>query len=102
LPEVISEKTLRHCVPSAAGVRIRGNSEPLCAHTFGNQYKHRARLVFYTSGWNKFEPLWNPAIQMRQLNGVTRLLEAVIAKVSRQKTLSNNDILDLCTQAEYE
>jgi hypothetical protein len=35
------EKTLRHCVPSAAGVRIRSYSEPLCANTFGNQYKIR-------------------------------------------------------------
>jgi len=64
--------------------------------------KHRLKHFFYTSGWKKFEPLWNLAIQMRQLNGMTRLLESVLAKVTRQKPVSNNDILDLCTQAEYD
>jgi hypothetical protein len=39
LPKVISEKTLSHCVSGAAGVSIRSISEPLCANTFGDQYK---------------------------------------------------------------
>ena len=44
--------------------------------------KHQLKHFFYTSGWKKFEPLWNLAIQMRQLNGMTHLLESVLSKVT--------------------
>ncbi len=44
--------------------------------------KHQLKHFFYTSGWKKFEPIWNLAIQLRQLNGMTRLLESVLSKVT--------------------
>ena len=44
--------------------------------------KHQLKHFFYTSGWKKFEPLWNLAIQMRQLNGMTHMLESVLSKVT--------------------
>lgn len=49
--------------------------------------KHQLKHFFYTSGWKKFEPLWNLAIQMRQLNGMTHLLESVLSKVTRSLQL---------------
>lgn len=46
--------------------------------------KHQLKHFCYTSGWKKFEPLWNLAIQMKKLNLMTPLLEGVLAKVTRQ------------------
>ena len=47
--------------------------------------KHQAKHFFYASGWKKFEPLWNFMIKARQLNCMTPLLEAVLAKVSQSE-----------------
>jgi radical SAM superfamily enzyme YgiQ (UPF0313 family) len=47
--------------------------------------KHQLKHFFYTSGWKKFEPLWNLVIQMRHLRLMTPLLEGVLSKVSRRK-----------------
>lgn len=44
--------------------------------------KHQAKHFFYTSGWKKFEPLWNLVIQMKRLNLMTPLLEGVLSKVT--------------------
>ncbi len=44
--------------------------------------QHQAKHFFYASGWKKFEPLWNFMIRARQLGCMTRLLEAVLSKVS--------------------
>jgi len=48
--------------------------------------KHQAKHFFYASGWKKFEPLWDLMIRARQLRNVTPLLEAVLSKVTRQHT----------------
>lgn len=48
--------------------------------------KHQAKHFFYASGWKKFEPLWDLMIRARQLRRVTPLLEAVLSKVTRQRT----------------
>lgn len=45
--------------------------------------KHRAKHFFYAAGWKKFEPLWDMVIKARRLRVMTPLLEAVLARVSR-------------------
>jgi len=47
--------------------------------------KHQAKHFFYASGWKKFEPLWDLVIRARQLNGMTPILEAVLARVIGDK-----------------
>lgn len=49
--------------------------------------KHQAKHFFYASGWKKFEPLWDLMIRARQLRRITPLLEAVLSKVTRQRTV---------------
>jgi len=44
--------------------------------------KHQLKHFCYTSGWKKFEPVWNLAIRMKRLNLMTPLLEGVLSKVS--------------------
>jgi radical SAM superfamily enzyme YgiQ (UPF0313 family) len=53
------------------------------ASLFHGSLKHQAKHFFYTSGWKKFEPLWNFMIQMKRLNMMTPLLEGVLSKVTR-------------------
>lgn len=48
--------------------------------------KHQAKHFFYASGWKKFETIWDLMIRARQLRRVTPLLEAVLSKITRQKT----------------
>ncbi len=50
--------------------------------------KHQLKHFFYTSGWKKFEPLWNAAIQLKRLNQMTPVLEAVLSKVTKNQTSS--------------
>jgi len=47
--------------------------------------KHRAKHFFYTSGWRKFEPLWDIMIRAKQLRVMTPLLEGILSKVSKQQ-----------------
>jgi hypothetical protein len=60
------------------------------ASLFHGSRKHQAKHFFYAAGWKKFEPLWDLAIRTRQLRRMTPLLEAVLAKVTRQ-TLGDRD-----------
>ncbi|WP_084417076.1 B12-binding domain-containing radical SAM protein [Mariniblastus fucicola] len=53
------------------------------ASMFHGTVKHRLKHFFYASGWKKFEPLWNLVIQMKRLNLMTPLLEAILSRVSR-------------------
>ncbi len=53
--------------------------------------KHQLKHFFYTSGWKKFEPLWNFVIQSRRLGLMTPLLEAVLSKVSRRSRPSQKE-----------
>lgn len=55
----------------------------LKASLFHGSPKHQLKHFFYTSGWKKFEPLWNLVIQMKKLNIMTPLLEGVLSKVSK-------------------
>lgn len=52
--------------------------------------KHRAKHFFYSSGWKKFEPLWDLAIKARRLNAMTPLLEGVLARVTRSGETSGH------------
>lgn len=45
------------------------------------QLKHKLKHFFYTSGWKKFEPVWNFMIKTGQLELMMPLLESVLAKV---------------------
>jgi radical SAM superfamily enzyme YgiQ (UPF0313 family) len=52
---------------------------------FHGSLKHRLKHFFYTSGWKKFEPLWNLVIQLKRLNLMTPLLEAVLSDVTQKR-----------------
>lgn len=54
------------------------------ASLFHGSLKHQLKHFCYTSGWKKFEPLWNAVIQLKRLNLMTPLLEGVLSKVTRQ------------------
>lgn len=62
------------------------------ASLFHGTLKHQLKHFCYTSGWKKFEPLWNFAIQMRKLNLMTPLLEGVLSKVSSYRPRHNNSL----------
>ena len=49
---------------------------------FHGTVKHQMKHFFYTSGWKKFEPLWNIIIQMQRLKIMTPILERVLSKIS--------------------
>ena len=59
-------------------------SSILQSSLFHGSAKHQMKHFFYTSGWKKFEPLWNFAIQVKKLNLMTPLLEGVLSKVTVQ------------------
>jgi len=59
-------------------------SSILRASLFHGSVKHQVKHFCYTSGWKKFEPLWNMVIQMKRLKLMTPLLEGVLSKVTRQ------------------
>jgi radical SAM superfamily enzyme YgiQ (UPF0313 family) len=48
--------------------------------------KHQLKHFFYTSGWKKFEPLWNFVIKTEGLNKMLPLLESLLAKVNGAET----------------
>ena len=52
------------------------------ASLFHGTAKHQAKHFFYAAGWKKFEAAWNMVIRTRQLDHITPILEAVLAKVS--------------------
>lgn len=54
------------------------------ASLFHGSAKHQLKHFFYTSGWKKFEVLWNGMIQLKRLDVMTPLLEGVLSKVTKQ------------------
>jgi len=48
-------------------------------------FKHQLKHFCYSSGWKKFEPLWNLAIQMKRLNLMTPMLEGVLARITKNE-----------------
>jgi len=55
------------------------------ASLFHGSVKHQMKHFCYTSGWKKFEPLWNIVIQMKKLDLMTPLLEGVLSNVTQQR-----------------
>jgi len=47
--------------------------------------KHKLKHFAYTSGWKKFEPLWNLAIKSGMLNAMLPLLETILSKVNKEE-----------------
>jgi radical SAM superfamily enzyme YgiQ (UPF0313 family) len=54
------------------------------ASLFHGSTKHQMKHFFYTSGWKKFESVWNFVIQMKKLDLMTPLLEGVLSKITNQ------------------
>lgn len=52
---------------------------------FHGTTKHMLKHFFYAGGWKKFEPIWNTVIQMRRLDLMTPLLEAILSRVTRNE-----------------
>jgi len=48
---------------------------------------------FYAGGWKKFEQLWNMLIQLKRLNLMTPLLEAVLSKVSSVNSVKDPHVV---------
>lgn len=44
-------------------------------------HKHKLKHFFYTSGWKKFEPIWNFLIKTKNLNNMLPILEGVLSNV---------------------
>jgi len=57
-----------------------------CASLHHGTIKHQAKHFFYAAGWKKFEPLWDMIIRARQLTRVTPLLEAVLSRITGDRT----------------
>ena len=47
-----------------------------------DSYKHIAKHFLYTSGWKKFEPIWNFMIKTKNLNNMLPMLESVLSKIT--------------------
>ena len=47
--------------------------------------KHQLKHFAYAAGWKKFERAWNVVIRLRQLRRMTKVLEAVLSKVTREE-----------------
>lgn len=81
-PKLLSRDELKSGYDSAYQNFYRWSSIWAASNTH-TSIKHRAKHFFYTSGWKKFEPLWNAVIQLKKLNLMTPLLEGVLSKVTR-------------------
>lgn len=58
--------------------------------------KHTVKHLAYTSGWKKFEPVWNFIIKTRHLNATLPLLEAVLSKIKPNRppeTVTENELV---------
>jgi radical SAM superfamily enzyme YgiQ (UPF0313 family) len=55
--------------------------------------KHMVKHFAYSSGWKKFEPLWNFVIKTGMLNTMLPLLESILAKVNNNKERTAQPVL---------
>jgi radical SAM superfamily enzyme YgiQ (UPF0313 family) len=64
--------------------------------------KHQLKHFFYTSGWKKFEPLWNFVIKTEGLNKMLPLLESLLSKVNPpvNKNVTSQDKIQLQPQTQ--
>ncbi len=80
-PARLSPRALKHGDDRAYREFYRWPSIGRAALAHG-ALKHQAKHFFYAAGWKKFEFAWNAVIRMRQLQRMTPLLEAVLARVT--------------------
>lgn len=52
--------------------------------------KHQAKHFFYAAGWKKCEPLWDLIIRARQLTRATPLLEAVLTRITGERSVTSS------------
>ncbi len=55
--------------------------------------KHSAKHFFYTTGWKKFEALWDVIIRAKRLNAMTPLLEGVLSRVTNKPQKKDSQLL---------
>lgn len=87
-PKLLSEAELKHGYDWAYDEFYRWGSI-VQSSLFHGSVKHQLKHFFYTSGWKKFEPLWNMVIQLKKLNLMTPLLEAVLSEVTKVHSHQN-------------
>lgn len=63
------------------------------ASTNHTNLKHMMKHFAYTSGWKKFEPLWNLVIKTGMLNTMLPLLESILSKVDNNRTPVQEPVL---------
>jgi radical SAM superfamily enzyme YgiQ (UPF0313 family) len=56
--------------------------------------KHKLKHFFYTTGWKKFEPVWNFLVKTRSLNDMIPLLESILSKVNTNESTVSEDVLN--------
>ena len=83
-PKQLSEEELKRGYDWAYREFYRWNSIFQSTLSHGT-VKHQLKHFFYTSGWKKFEPIWNTVIQLKKLNLMTPLLEEVLSEVTKRK-----------------
>ena len=54
------------------------------ASLFHGSLKHQLKHFFYTSGWKKFEPLWDFVIRARRAGMMLPALEAILSEFGRR------------------
>lgn len=52
--------------------------------------KHKLKHLFYTTGWKKFEPMWNFIVKTKGLNQMLPLLELLLSEVKSKKAILSN------------
>lgn len=53
-----------------------------------DSHQMKLKHFFYTSGWKKFEPLWNFVIKTKNLSHMLPVLESILSKVKREEKKS--------------
>jgi radical SAM superfamily enzyme YgiQ (UPF0313 family) len=94
IPAMMSEADLKQGYDRAYKRFYQWNSIVDASLSHGS-VKHQIKHFCYTSGWKKFEPLWNLIIQMRKLNVMTPFLEGVLSKVTKQ---AHNELPEAVSQ----
>ncbi len=61
--------------------------------------KHRVKHFAYTTGWRKFEPLWDVVIRAKQLKLMTPMLEGVLSKVTTPKSAVSDSSSASCSES---
>ena len=91
-PKLISPAELKSGYDWAYEAFYRWSSI-ISSSLFHGSAKHQMKHFFYAGGWKKFEQLWNMLIQLKRLNLMTPLLEAVLSKVSSVNSVKDPHVV---------